>query len=119
MIYVDGYVTPVPEGGRAAYLDFTRRAWEMFRRLGALSTMECWGDEVPEGRQTDFRRAVRARPGETVVFSWIVWPDKATRETAMETMMSDETAKALGAMPFDGGRMICGGFRPIHAEELA
>lgn len=117
MTYVDGFVTPVPEGGRAAYLAFAKRAWEMFRALGATSTMECWGDEVPEGKQTDFRRAVAAAPGETVVFSWIVWPDKPTRDAAMAKMMSSDVTEALGAFPFDGKRMIYGGFQTIYNSE--
>ena len=119
MAYVDGFVTPVAAGGQAAYLDFTRRAWDLFRELGAIATWENWGDEVPEGQVTSFPRAVDLRPGEVVVFSWIVWPDKPTRDKAMKVMMSEETMKRLGQMPFDGRRMIYGGFTTIFREEVA
>lgn len=117
MAYVDGFVTPVPEGSRDAYLDFAKRAWAMFRDLGATGTMECWGDDVPEGKLTDFRRAVALGPGEVVVFSWILWPDKATRDAAMAKMMSPETTGTLGTFPFDGKRMIFGGFQTIYNSE--
>ena len=117
MTYVDGFVTAVPDGNKTQYLDFTRKAWDMFRDLGALGTMECWGDDVPDGTVTDFRRAVQAKPGETVVFSWITWPDKATRDAAMARMMDDSVVAALGGMPFDGKRMIYGGFSTIFNAE--
>lgn len=117
MPYVDGFVTAVPDGNRDKYLDFCRRAWAMFKDLGALSTWENWGDDVPDGKVTDFRRAVQAAPGETVVFSWIAWPDKATRNKAMEKMMSDDVMAELGPMPFDGKRMIFGGFSTIYSWE--
>ena len=118
MTYVDGFVTPVTTEGRAAYLDFTRRAWAMFRELGATSTWENWGDDVPEGQVTSFPRAVDLRPGEVVVFSWIAWPDKATRDRAMQVMMTEETMRKLGQMPFDGRRMIYGGFTTIFKDEV-
>ncbi|MFO1176693.1 MAG: DUF1428 domain-containing protein [Paracoccaceae bacterium] len=115
MPYVDGFVTAVPDGNRDKYLDFTRRAWTLFRDLGAIDTWENWGDDVPDGKLTDFRRAVQAQPGETVVFSWITWPDKTIRDKAMEKMMNAETAARLGQMPFDGKRMIYGGFDTIFS----
>ena len=74
---------------------------------------ECWGDDVPDGEVTSFPMAVRKEPGETVVFSWIEWPDKATRDKCMGAMRSDPRFEAMGAMPFDGKRMIFGGFEPI------
>ncbi len=75
--------------------------------------MECWGDDVPDGKLTDFRGAVKAQEGEVVVFSWIEYPSKAVRDAANEKMMNDPRMKALGEMPFDGKRMIFGGFAPI------
>jgi uncharacterized protein YbaA (DUF1428 family) len=75
--------------------------------------IECWGDDVPEGKLTDFRRAVQAKPDESVVFSWIEWPDKATRDAGMEKVMKDPRAGQAGDMPFDGKRMIFGGFTPV------
>ena len=78
--------------------------------------IECWGDDVPEGKVTDFRRAVQATAGESVVFSWIEWPDKSTRDTAMKAMESNE-AMMNEPMPFDGKRMIFGGFEPVVVLE--
>ncbi|WP_102224412.1 DUF1428 domain-containing protein [Acidimangrovimonas sediminis] len=119
MTYVDGFLTPVPADGQEAYLAFTRRAWAMFRDLGATGTMECWEDDVPDGQQTDFRRAVQAAPGEKVVFSWILWPDRPTRDAAMAKMSDATVIAGLGGMPFDGRRMIFGGFTPIMTSEDA
>lgn len=117
MTYVDGFVTAVPTGGQKHYLAFARKAWKMFQDLGALSTAECWGDQVPDGNATDFKRAVQLKPDETVVFSWIIWPDKATRDKAWATMMDASVTAELGAMPFDGKRMIYGGFSTIFNSE--
>ena len=80
--------------------------------FGATRIVECWGDDVPRGKVTDFSRAVQAKPDETVCFSWIEWPDKATRDAAMVKMMSD-TRFMAEPMPFDGKRMIFGGFEPV------
>ena len=86
----------------------------MFVELGATRVLECWGDDVPEGTVTDFRRAVKAKDDETVIFSWIEWPDKATRDKAMPKMMDDpRTQPDQNPMPFDGKRLIYGGFAPI------
>lgn len=110
--YVDGFLIPVPADGREAYLEAARIAAPIFRELGAISVVEAWGDDIPDGKVTDFRRAVLAEPGETVVFSWITWPDKATRDAGNKAMMEDERMHAAG-MPFDGKRMIFGGFQAI------
>ena len=80
MTYIDGFVIAVPTANRQKFIDHALTGNSVFMELGALRILECWGDEVPEGKQTDFRRAVQATPEETVVFSWIEWPDKATRE---------------------------------------
>lgn len=116
MTYVDGFITAVAEGDQEKYLDFTRRAWVLFKALGAISSVENWGDDVPIGKNTDFRRAVQAGANEAIVFSWITWPDKATRDAAMKVMMSDDTMERLGPMPFDGSRMIFGGFSTIFTS---
>lgn len=117
MTYVDGFVTPVPSARRAEYLAMAQKGWAMFRKMGALRMMETLSDNIPDGAKTDFRRAVAAEPGEIVAFSWIVWPDKATREAAWAKMMTDPEMAAMGEMPFDGSRMIYGGFTPLFDSE--
>ena len=111
--YVDGFVLPVPEGKREAYHDLARSAAENFRKYGAVRVVEAWGDDIRDGKVTDYRKAVKAEEGETVVFSWIEWPDKATRDSAWEKMMADPEMQPEGEMPFDGKRMFWGGFTPI------
>ena len=111
--YVDGFVLPVPEGKREAYHDLARSAAENFRKYGAVRVVEAWGDDIRDGKVTDYRKAVKAEDGETVVFSWIEWPDKATRDSAWEKMMADPEMQPEGEMPFDGKRMFWGGFTPI------
>ena len=108
MSYIDGFVIPVPTGKKDAYRELATKTAAMSREYGALQTVECWGDDVPDGKVTDFKRAVAAQAGESVVFSWIVWPSKAVRDAAMEKMKADPRMKM--DMPFDGKRMIFGGF---------
>lgn len=110
--YVDGMVTPVPDGNKEAYVALAQKSTRRFRELGAVRVVEAWGDDVPDGQVTDYRRAVKAEPGETVVYSFIQWPDKATRDQAWQTMMEDPDMSA-DDMPFDGKRMFWGGFAPI------
>ena len=112
MSYVDGFVVPVPTGNKDAYLKMATLGATVFREYGATQVVECWGDDVPDGKVTDFRRAVAAEPGETVVFSWIVWPTKAARDAGMQKAMSDPRFEGTD-MPFDGKRMIFGGFAPL------
>lgn len=112
MSYVDGFVIPVPEENKEAYRSAAEKFWTYFRDNGALRVVECWGDDVPDGKVTDFRRAVAAQPGENVVFSWVVWPSKEVRDSA-HAKMHDDPAMQGAAMPFDGKRMIFGGFAPI------
>ena len=113
MSYIDGFVAAVTDDQREAYTDYARRSAVFFREFGATRVAENWGDDVPDGKRTDFRRAVAADSGETVVFSWIEWPDKATRDAAWQRMQTDPRMAELGEMPFDGGRMIYGGFTPL------
>lgn len=114
MSYYSGFVCAVPTLNRQAYVDHAARAWPLFARYGALRMIEAWGDDVPHGKRTDFWRAVEAQEDETVVFSWIEWPDRATAERGFERMSSDPEMANMGDMPFDGARMIWGGFAPIY-----
>jgi uncharacterized protein YbaA (DUF1428 family) len=118
MAYIDGFVIAVPTARKQQFIDHAGKAGSVFKELGATRILECWGDDVPDGRLTDFRRAVQAKEDETVVFSWIEWPDKETRDAAMSRM--DELMKTddrfhpeKNPMPFDGKRMIFGGFAPV------
>ncbi|WP_159718493.1 DUF1428 domain-containing protein [Geminicoccus flavidas] len=112
MSYVDGFVTAVPAANQAAYLAHAKQALPLFKEYGALRMVECWGDDVPVGKLTDFRRAVQAKEDEVVLFSWIEWPSKEIRDAGMQKIMADPRMKEM-TMPFDGQRMIYGGFRPI------
>ena len=116
MPYFDGFVAAVPVANKQAYVDQSRHAWEtMFKGWGALSHFEGWGDDVPDGEVTSFPMAVKKRDDEVVVFSWVEWPDKATRDAAWGKMM-EQGPEAMGEMPFDGKRMIFGGFAPVFHE---
>lgn len=113
MSYVAGFVTPVETARKAEYLELAARSWPIFRDHGAVEFRECWGDAVPEGKVTSFPMAVKVTPDETVVFSWIVFPDKATHDACMASMESDPRWKEFAdpdKMPFDMKRMIYGGF---------
>ena len=112
MSYIDGFVIPVASGDRERYRSAAQKFHEKTQSWGALRHVECWGDDVPDGKVTDFKRAVAAKPGETVVFSWIEWPSKEVRDAANKKMMEDPEMQKM-EMPFDGKRMIFGGFDPI------
>lgn len=118
MSYVDGFVIAVPTANKQKFIEHAETFDVMFTDMGALRVIECWGDDVPDGKVTDFRGAVQAREDETVVFSWVEWPDKDTRDAAMkrmeDLMATDERFNMeKNPMPFDGMRMIYGGFAPI------
>ena len=114
MSYVDGFVAAVPTANREAYRDYSSKASTVFKEQGATSYYECWGDEVPDGKVTSFPMAVKLKPDETVVFSWVVWPSKAVRDAGMAKIMKDPRFdQKSNPMPFDGQRMIYGGFVPI------
>lgn len=115
--YIDGFVAAVPAAQQAAYIEHARRAAEVFREYGALELTECWGDDVPDGEVTSFPMAVQKQPDEVVVLSWIRWPSKAVRDAAMPTLMEDPRLDPQqNPMPFDGKRMIFGGFAVVLAE---
>jgi uncharacterized protein YbaA (DUF1428 family) len=113
MSYFDGFVLPVPADKKDDFIKHANAADSMIVEHGAIRVLECWGDDVPDGKQTDFRRAVQAVDGEVVVFSFIEWPDKATRDAGMKAFMEDPRLKEVADMPFDGKRMIFGGFSPV------
>lgn len=113
MNYIDGFVVAVPAANKQTYLDFAKKALPLFKEFGATRLVECWGDDVPDGKLTDFRGAVKAEDGEVVVFAWIEWPSKEVRDAGMKKMMEDPRMTEMGDMPFDGKRMIFGGFQPI------
>ena len=118
MSYVDGFVMAVPKANKQKFIEHANQGDSVFAELGATRILECWGDDVPDGTVTDFSRAVQANDDEAVVFSWIEWPDKATRDAAMtkmEDMMKTDPRfnPETNPMPFDGKRMIYGGFAPV------
>jgi uncharacterized protein YbaA (DUF1428 family) len=111
MQYVDGFVIPVPEAKKEEYRALAETASVVFKDHGALSVVECWGDDVPEGKLTSFSMAVQRKPDEAVVFSWITWPSKEVRNSGMAKVMQDPRMNYdPNNMPFDGKRMIFGGF---------
>jgi uncharacterized protein YbaA (DUF1428 family) len=117
MPYVDGFVAAVPAANKEAYRKHAKEAAALFKEFGAVRVVEAWGDQVPDGQITDFKRAVQAKGDEVVVFSWIEYPDKSVRDSVMEKMMSDPRMQALGTqMPLDGQRMIFGGFEVLLDE---
>ena len=119
MSYVDGFLLAVPDDKRDAYREMAAKSWTLFEEWGAIRHVECWGDDVPDGDTTDFKRALRAEAGETVVLAWIEYPSKEVRDAAQKKMAEDPRMKQLGEqMQFvDGKRMVFGGFIPIHDKE--
>ena len=118
MSYIDGFVIAVPTANKQEFIEHAKLVDTIFTEIGATRVVECWADDVPEGKITDFGKAVQATKDESVVFSWIEWPDKETRDAAMQKMMSDDfnderMDPKKHPMPFDGARLIFGGFKPI------
>jgi uncharacterized protein YbaA (DUF1428 family) len=114
MSYIDGMVCAVPTAQREAYVAYARRLGPLFKQHGALAVVDCWGDDVPEGKLTSFPLAVKREPHETVVFSWILWPSREVRDAAWKTLMDDPHMNPQQhPMPFDGKRMIYGGFQTL------
>ena len=117
MPYIDGFVAAVPTANKQKFIDHANHGDPVFIEQGATRVVECWGDDVPDGKVTDFRKAVQAKGDETPAFSWVEWPDKATRDAGMQKMMEDPrmdpSNKDNPPMPFDGQRMVFGGFTPV------
>lgn len=115
MSYMDGFVIAVPKANKQKFIDHAEKFDRLFIEYGALRVVECWQDDVAKGKTTDFFQAVKVEDGEAVVFSWIEWPDKETRNTQMTKMMEDPRMDPEEVeMPFDGMRMIYGGFDPVY-----
>jgi uncharacterized protein YbaA (DUF1428 family) len=114
MSYIDGFVLAVPNENKTAYIKLAQSAAQIFKKYGAIKVVEAWGDDVPEGKVTSFPLAVKREPHENIVFSWIVWPNRETRDEGMKKSMEDPQMKMdPSTMPFDGQRMIFGGFEAI------
>jgi uncharacterized protein YbaA (DUF1428 family) len=116
MSYVDGFVIPLPKKKLAAYRTIAKRAGKVWMEYGALAYMECVADDVPKGKTTSFPQSVKLKPGEVVVFSYVVYKSRAERDRIMKKVMSDKRLADMmnpKAMPFDGKRMIFGGFKSI------
>jgi uncharacterized protein YbaA (DUF1428 family) len=114
MGYADGYLLAVPTEKKDAYREVAQKAAAVFKEYGATRIVEAWGDDVPEGKVTDFKGAVKATGEEGIVYSWVEWPSKEVRDVAWPKIMKDERLQPdQVTMPFDGQRMIYGGFIPI------
>lgn len=118
MSYIDGFVIAVPKANKQKFIDHATTADSLFVEMGAIRVIECWAEDVPEGKTTDFRMAVKAEADEDVIFSWIEWPDKETRDKCYAVMMDPDNKdprmdQEKNPMPFDGKRMIWGGFTPV------
>ncbi|MBA4048971.1 MAG: DUF1428 domain-containing protein [Sphingomonas sp.] len=114
MSYIDGFVLAVPTAKRAEFVAHAEHVDALFVEFGALRVVESWADDVPHGSVTDFYRAVQAQEDEAIVFSWVEWPDKATRDAAMEKLRDHPRMMEM-PMPFDGKRMIFGGFSTVYS----
>lgn len=113
MSYMEAFVAAVPDENRDKYIEHTREMSAIFKEYGVLSQMEGWGMDVPDGEVTSFPMAVQKKDDETVVVGWMVWPSKEQRDAGWEKIMADPRMAQFSEMPFDGKRMIFGGFEPI------
>jgi uncharacterized protein YbaA (DUF1428 family) len=113
-VYIAGFVIPVPEEKMEAYRKWAENGAAIFKEYGCTEIVESWEDNVPTGNHTDFRRAVAAKDGEKIVFTWQVWPDKATLDAAEAKMQEDARFEVSGEIPFDPKRLILGCFKPLH-----
>lgn len=114
MAYIEGFLVAVPLANKDAYIKAANRMVTLVKEYGVTRFTENWGDDVPEGQVTDMRRAVKATADETVVFSWFEYPDRAARDAANARMREDPRMEEMGRdMPFDGMRMVYGGFETL------
>jgi uncharacterized protein YbaA (DUF1428 family) len=112
MSYITGFLAPVRSENKDRYVASAHAGWALFKEYGATAQVEGWGEDVADGETASFPKAVQLQDGEVAVFSWVIWPDKATADAAWATMESDQRMRELD-MPFDGKRMIIGGFTPV------
>ena len=117
MNYIDAFVAAVPTENKQKYIEHLQEAAVLFKEFGATRMVETWGDDVPKGKVTDFYSSVQAEENESIVFSWIEWPSKDIRDEGMQKMMTDPRMKNM-ELPFDGKRMIYGGFTPIFDQKF-
>ncbi len=114
MQYIDGFVAAVPTENKEKYIQHATRVAPLFKEFGALKVMECWGDDVPDGKLTSFPLAVKKEENESVVFSWVVWPSREVRDAGWKQLMADpRMTSQTDPVPFDGKRLIYGGFQTI------
>ncbi len=114
MSYIDGFLAAVPTANREKFRRHAEEAAVVFKEHGALKVVECWGDDVPDGKLTSFPLAVKCQPDETVIFSWIMWPSREARDAGMAKVMADPRLQPdKNPMPFDGKRAVFGGFRVL------
>ncbi|MCL4165390.1 UNVERIFIED_CONTAM: hypothetical protein GTU68_045970 [Idotea baltica] len=114
MSYVDGFVAAVPTAKKEQYIEYAKKMGQVCKEYGVLSVIDNWGDDVPNGEVTSFPMAVQCEEDETVVFSWMLWPSKKVRDTGWKAMMEDSRMHPDNSpMPFDGKRLIYGGFENI------
>ncbi len=113
-MYISGLVIPVPEENMESYRRWAQKSAEIFKRYGCIEIVESWEDNVPVGKQTDFRRAVAAKAGEKIVFSWLIWPDKESFYASESKMHEDKVLETSEDIPFDASRLIYGCFQPLH-----
>ena len=118
MTYIAGFIAAVPAANKAKYKSHAEQFWPIFEKHGAIAMRECWGTDVPDGKLTSFPMAVLKAEDEVVVFSWVEWPDKASSDRCMAEMMAEaEKDPEAYEMPFDGNRMVWGGFEEILRKE--
>ena len=117
MGYISGFLLAVPEARKADYRAFAENTWPMFAEYGALALRENWGVDTPDGEVTSFPMAVKLKPGEVVVLAWMEWPDKATADAGWQKMQNDPRMEAFSDLPFDGARMMFGGFETLVARQ--
>ncbi|MDY6983722.1 MAG: DUF1428 domain-containing protein [Pseudomonadota bacterium] len=115
MTYVDGFMAPVAAGKREEFTRFAKEAAKIFKENGALQVVDCWSNDVPEGKVTSMHMAVQRKGDEAIAFGWVLWPSKDVRDSGMQKVMGDSRMQAMG-MPFDGPRAIFGGFEVVSSS---
>ena len=119
MSYVDGFLAAVPKENKQKFIEHSKACTAVLKECGALTVVDCWEDDVPEGKVTSMPMAVQKKEGEVIVFSWITWPSKATRDEGMKKWVEDpRMSEENNPMPFDGKRLIFGGFEVIHSTDV-